>query len=105
MSSHSDQNSVIVIDLGRHGLLSQAPAAVRSSLSFHLCERIRLNHGLLIVNGMDLLGPCSFQESLQVQRVAAKPQGTTWCWAIKGEAETDVGKSNSDFTTQLQALS
>lgn len=92
MSSHSNQNSAIVIDSGRRGLISQAAAAVQGSLSFHLCERIKLNHGLLIIDGMDLLGLCSFQESLQAQRVAAKPQDAMWCWAIKGEAETHVGK-------------
>lgn len=51
MSSDSGQNLVIFINLRRHGLISQAPAVIENSLSSPLCDMIKLNHGLLIVNG------------------------------------------------------
>ena len=76
MSSDSGQNLVIFIGLGRPRLISQAPAVTQGSLSFQLCDRIKLNHGLLIINGTRFLGPCSFKELLKVQRVAEEPHDT-----------------------------
>jgi len=83
MSSDSGQNGLIFIDLVRHRLISQASAVIQGSLSFHLCDRIKLNHGLLIINGTYFLSLYSFKELLKVQRVAEKPHDTMWCWAIK----------------------
>lgn len=76
MSSDSGQNLLIFINLRRHGLISQAPAVIQNSLSFPLCDMIKLNHGLLIVKRTYFLGLCSFKELLKVQRVAEKPPCT-----------------------------
>lgn len=76
MSSDSGQNLLIFINLRRHGLILQSPAVIWNSLSFPLCDMIKLNHGLLIVNGTYFLGLCSFKELLKVQRVAEKPPCT-----------------------------
>lgn len=42
---------------------------IQGSLKFLLCDRIKLNDGLLIINATYFLGLCSFKGLLKVQRV------------------------------------
>lgn len=48
----------------------QAPAVIQGSWKFLLCDRTKLNDGLLIINATYFLGLCSFKGLLKVQRVA-----------------------------------